>query len=133
MATSGATTAKTIGFWTLKIVFAPALLAAGGARLAGLPVMVHEFDIVGFGQWFRYYTAVLEISGAIMLLAPKTSAYGAIVLAAVCVGAFFAQRLKLHGDIIHAIVMALILAWIAWAQRDQLAGRGRENHVAVAR
>ena len=126
MATSAAATAKTVGFWALKIVFALAFLAAGGAKLAGLPMMVHEFDIVGLGQWFRYFTAALEILGAIMLVLPKTSVYGAILLAVVCVGAFLAQWLKLHGDVIHAILMALILAAIAWAQRDQLAGRATQ-------
>ncbi|SRR5260221_1973703 len=126
MATSAAATAKTVGFWALKIVFALAFLAAGGAKLAGLPMMVHEFDIVGLGQWFRYFTAALEILGAIMLVLPKTSVYGAILLAVVCVGAFLAQWLKLHGDVIHAILMALILAAIAWAHRGQLAGRATQ-------
>jgi putative oxidoreductase len=123
MATSAAETAKTIGFWALKIVFALAFLAAAGAKLAGVPMMVHEFDVVGLGQWFRYFTAALEIAGAIMLLVPKTTFYGAITLALVCTGAFFAQWQKLHGDVIHAIVMAVILAAIAWSQRGQLPGR----------
>ena len=123
MANSAMATAKTAGLWALKIVFALAFLAAGGAKLAGAPMMVHEFDIVGLGQWFRYFTAVLEIGGAVMLVVPKTSVYGAIVLTVVCVGAFFAQWLRLHGDVIHAVVMALILAAIAWAQRGQLAWR----------
>ena len=115
--------AKAIGFWTLKIVFALAFLAAAGAKLAGLPMMVHEFDVVGLGQWFRYFVAILEISGAILLLVPKAGVYGAIVLAIVCAGAFFAQWLKIHNDVIHAIVMALILLWIAWVQRGHLARR----------
>ena len=123
MATSATATAKTVGFWALKIVFTLAFLAAGAAKLAGLPMMVHEFDLVGLGQWFRYFTAALEISGAIMLVVPRTAFYGAILLAAVCVGAFFAQLLRLHGDIIHAIVMAVILAAIAWSQRGQPQGR----------
>jgi len=45
-----------------------------------------------------------------------------LLLAAVCGGAFFAQRFALHGDVIHTIVMAIILLAIAWTQRDQMSG-----------
>lgn len=130
MANSAVATAKTVGFWALKILFGLAFLAAGGAKLAGVPMMAHEFDVVGLGQWFRYFTGTVEIAGAILLLAPKTSFYGAILLAMVCIGAFFAQLLRLHGDVIHAIVMALILAGIAWAQRGTVTGGAARPSVA---
>ena len=111
---------KVIGFWALKILFGLAFIAAGSAKIYGPPVMVAEFDAVGLGQWFRYFTGALEIIGAIMLLTPKTTGFGALLLAAICGGAFFAQLLALHGDIIHPIVMGIILLAIAWTQRDQM-------------
>jgi len=111
---------KVIGFWVLKILFGLAFIAAGAAKLYGPQVMVAEFDAVGLGQWFRYFTGVLEIIGAIMLLAPKTTGFGALLLAGICGGAFFAQLFALHGDIIHPIVMAIVLLAIAWTQRDQM-------------
>jgi putative oxidoreductase len=55
-----------------------------------------------------------------MLLTPKATGFGALLLAAVCGGAFFAQLFALHGDIIHAIVMAGILLAMAWTQRNQM-------------
>jgi uncharacterized membrane protein YphA (DoxX/SURF4 family) len=82
--------------------------------------MVAEFDAVGLGQWFRYFTGALEITGAILLLTPRTTGFGALLLAAICVGAFFAQLFALHGDVIHTIVMAVILLAIAWTQRHQI-------------
>jgi putative oxidoreductase len=48
------------------------------------------------------------------------TSFGALLLTAVCIGAFFAQLFVLHEDVIHAIVMAAILAAIAWTYRDQL-------------
>jgi putative oxidoreductase len=110
---------KPIAFWVLKIVFALAFIAAGSMKLYGLPQMVAEFDTVGLGQWFRYFTGLLEVGGAILLLIPRTTFFGAIALTAVCIGAFFAQLFVLHQDSIHAIVMAAILAAIAWSQRKQ--------------
>ncbi len=110
---------KTTGFWLLKILLAALFMFAGGAKLAGLPAMVDVFERVGFGQWFRYFTAALELGGAALLLWPPTVAFGALSLTLVCVGAFLAQLLILHEDIIHTIVMAAILGSIVWMHRDQ--------------
>jgi putative oxidoreductase len=110
---------KTIGFWLLKILLAALFLFTGGAKLAGLPAIVEVFEKVGFGQWFRYFTGALELSGAALLLWPATTAYGALLLTIVSLGAFLAQLLVLHEDVIHCIVLTVILAAIAWAHRDQ--------------
>jgi uncharacterized membrane protein YphA (DoxX/SURF4 family) len=119
-ATAPTSRSKVIGFWVLKIVFALAFIGAGAAKIFGPPAMVAEFDAVGLGQWFRYFTAALEIIGAILLLTPKTTGFGALLLAGVCGGAFFAQLFALHGDIVHTIVMGIILLAIAWTQRNQM-------------
>lgn len=105
---------KAVAIKVIKIVFALAFLGAGCGKLYGPPPMIAEFEAVGLGQWFRYFTAVLEIAGAVALLVPRTSVYGAFSLATVCVGAFFAQLFALHGDIIHTIVMTGVLLYIAW-------------------
>ena len=105
---------KTIGFWLLKFLLAALFIFTGGAKLAGLPAMVDAFERVGFGQWFRYFTALLELGGAALLLWPSTTAFGALLLTIVSVGAFLAQLLVLHEDIIHAIAMTLVLGAIVW-------------------
>lgn len=110
---------KTIGFWLLKILLAALFIFTGGVKLAGLPAMVDVFERVGFGQWFRYLTALLELGGAALLLWPSTTAFGALLLTIVSVGAFLARLLVLHEDIIHTIVMTLVLGAIVWSYRDQ--------------
>lgn len=109
---------KSISFWALKILLAVAFLGAGVAKLIGLAPMVAEFDAIGFGQWFRYFTAGCEIVGAILLLVPNTSPAGALLLGIVCVGALLAQVFALHQDVIHPIVLASILLTIAWTSRS---------------
>jgi uncharacterized membrane protein YphA (DoxX/SURF4 family) len=113
---------KSIAFLILKIVLALLFLAAAGAKLAGVPMMVAEFKTVGLGQWFRYFVAILEITGAILLLLPGRAAYGALVLAVVCAGAFLAQVLAIHMDFVHTIILGAIFLAIAWSQRGQLGG-----------
>src|SRR3981081_492024 len=105
VATAPTSRSKVIGFWVLKILFGLAFIGAGCAKIYGSPAMVAEFDAVGLGQWFRYFTGALEIGGAILLLMPKTTGFGALLLAGVCGRAFFAQLFALHGDFIHTIVM----------------------------
>jgi hypothetical protein len=78
------------------------------------------FDHVGVGQWFRYLTGLLEVGGAALLLWPATTALGALILLMVSIGAALAQLFMLHEDVIHAIVLAIPLAAIAWFHRDQL-------------
>ena len=54
--------------WTmrsLRILLALAFLAAGAAKVAGVPAMIQVFDALGLGQWFRYVTGVVEIVGAV--------------------------------------------------------------------
>jgi uncharacterized membrane protein YphA (DoxX/SURF4 family) len=120
---TSSTSLKTIAFWALKIFLAVMFLAAAGAKIAGAPMMVAEFGKVGLGQWFRYFTACMEISGAVLLLWPGRTAIGAALLACVCIGAFFAQLLAIHVDVIHTIVLAAIFLSIVWFNRQQLPGR----------
>jgi uncharacterized membrane protein YphA (DoxX/SURF4 family) len=68
---------RLITIWTLSGLVALALIGAGGGKLAGVPVMVEMFDKVGLGQWFRYFTGLLEVAGGIGLLIPRYAFYAA--------------------------------------------------------
>ncbi|WP_123366243.1 DoxX family protein [Pseudomonas brassicacearum] len=46
----------------LRLVAALAFLAAGGAKLAGVPMMVEIFEHIGLSQWFRIATGLIEIN-----------------------------------------------------------------------
>jgi uncharacterized membrane protein YphA (DoxX/SURF4 family) len=112
---------KVIGLSVLKIILAAFFIAAALAKLAGVSRMVAEFNLVGLGQWFRYFTAGVEITGGVLLLWPGRTVFGALLLASVCIGAFFAQLLAIHQDVIHTIIIGGILGAIGWAHRGQLA------------
>jgi uncharacterized membrane protein YphA (DoxX/SURF4 family) len=111
---------KSIAFLVLKLLLALLFLAAAAAKICGVGMMVAEFNLVGLGQWFRYFTALVEITGAVLLLWPGRSAYGALVLAGVCAGAFLAQVFAIHMGFVHTIVLGGICLAIAWVRRAQL-------------
>ena len=79
--------------------------------------MVAEFDVVGLGQWFRYAVALVELVGAVLLLVPRTTFYGALVLAVACLGALIAQIAVIHQDWIHCVLIGGLLGALAWAKK----------------
>ena len=79
--------------------------------------MVHLFDKVGLGQWFRYVTGILEVAGGIGLLFSRYAFYAAMLLATVMTGAIIAH-LTVLGTSPAAPVMLLILTGaIAWLRK----------------
>ena len=104
--------------WTLQILAALFFFAAGLSKLAGAHYNVVVFEKVGFGQWFRYLTGVLELVGATLLLVPRLTAAGGTLLAVIMVGAVIADRVALGGTGIPALICLTIAASIAWFRRS---------------
>ena len=72
-----------VGLWALRIVLSLAFLFFAFMKLSGQPKMVAEFDVVGLGQWFRYFTGIPELVGGLAILIPRISAFAAA--APICV------------------------------------------------
>lgn len=111
---------KNTAAWFLQVVLAAVFLAAAGAKLAGVPRLVEAFDQIGFGQWFRTVTAIVEIAGAIALLVPRFAALGALWLGATMFFAAIAHVAVLHTSPAPAIVLLVLTIVLAWLRRDQL-------------
>jgi uncharacterized membrane protein YphA (DoxX/SURF4 family) len=120
-ATSQPSKLAKIGLWTLQILGAAAFVAAGGFKLAGAPMMVHVFDQIGIGQWFRLVTGVVEVAGGVLLLIPHLAGLGGLLLAVTMVFATGTHLFVIGGNPAPAIVLLLITATVAWARRSQLA------------
>jgi putative oxidoreductase len=73
---------KNVALWVLQIAGAAMFLMAGTSKLAGAPAMVQVFGAIGWGQWFRYLTGLLEVAGAVALLIPALAGFGALWLTA---------------------------------------------------
>ena len=72
---------RTIAIWALRVVLGLVFLYIGTTKLTGTGHTVEYFAAIGWGQWFRYLTGLLDIAGVALLLAPKWIFCGAIVLA----------------------------------------------------
>jgi putative oxidoreductase len=66
--------------WTLRSLLGVAFIYIGTAKLTGMANTVEYFDAIGWGQWFRYVTGFLDVLGVILILVPRLTFYGAVVL-----------------------------------------------------
>jgi uncharacterized membrane protein YphA (DoxX/SURF4 family) len=110
---------KVIATWVLSGLIALVMIMAGGAKLAGAEDQVKGFAAMGFPTWFMYVTGLIEIVGAVLLLIPRTAAFGVLLLGATMVGAVL-SLLKV-GDVAHSpipLVFLLVIALIGWLRID---------------
>ena len=82
-------------------------------RLVGL------FEAIGVGQWFRYLTGTLEVAGAILLLIPRTSGLGALMLVGVMTGAVMTHLFIVGGSPLMAIILLVVTGIVAWGRRQR--------------
>jgi uncharacterized membrane protein YphA (DoxX/SURF4 family) len=107
--------------WVVKILLAVVFVGAGGAKLVGVPMLVQEFEHIGFGQWLRYLTGALEAGGGIAILVPILSPFAAVLLGCVMIGATATHLFIIGGTPIPAIVLLLLCMLIAFADRATFA------------
>ena len=111
---------RVVGAWIVQGLLAAAFLAAGGAKLAGVPMMVQIFDQIGMGQWFRIVTGLVEVAGAVALLVPGFAALGAAWLGATMFFAVLTHLFILPGSALPALILLALNALVVWLRRDQL-------------
>src|SRR5713101_10023487 len=121
IAIQGPSKVRIIGAWVAQGLLAAAFLAAGGAKLAGVPVMIQIFDQIGFGQWFRIVTGLVEVAGAVALLVPGFAAFGAAWLGATMFFAVLTHLFILPGSAMPAVILLALNVLVIWLRHGQLA------------
>ena len=105
--------------WVLQIGAAGMFLMVGFLKLSGNAQLVGLFQAIGLGQWFRYLTGTLEVAGAFLLLIPRMSGLGALMLAGVMVGAVVTHVFIVGGSPLMAIVLLVVTGVVAWGRRQR--------------
>lgn len=105
---------------TLRALLSFVFIAAGGAKLFGVTMMVETFEAIGWGQWFRYVTALVEIGSAALLWAPGLQVIGAglLCITMIC-GALF-HIFVIGPSAMPALVLAGLCAVLMGLHRDQI-------------
>ncbi len=109
-----------IALWVTQALLALAFLGAASGKLLGKPEMVALFEAVGIGQWFRYFTGLVEITGAVLIVVPRTKFFGAALLSIVMVVAVLTHLFILHNPPTAAAVLLVLAGVVAWTRRGDV-------------
>jgi putative oxidoreductase len=123
---SSASRAVGLTGWLLRVPVVLIFLHAGGMKLPDLPgsPWVPIFAQIGVGQWFRLFTGVVEITGAVLLLIPRTSSIAAAALACTMIGAILTHILII-GVTSASLLPVVLLAVLAGILAKERKRRGR--------
>jgi uncharacterized membrane protein len=107
--------------WGAQILLAAFLLIGSGLpKLVGQADAVETFELIGWGQWFRYVTGVVEVAGAIALVIPRLAGLAAAGLIGLMAGAIVTQILVLEPAwSAMPAAFAVVFAMVAWDRRTE--------------
>ena len=125
--------ARDVVLWIAVILLAVIFLSEGAAKFPERRMWVRVFDQIGFGQWFRYFTGVVEIAGALLLLVPATRVWGAVLLACTMCGALLTHALVMgiSGATVGVVALLLVLIAIGVASRRRATQLRSSDNVPV--
>lgn len=104
--------------WALRAAIFALFVSFGGGKFKPNTnaVWIQLYDEIGFGQWFRYATGIVELLGALLMLFSQTVTAGLAFLATTMVGAVLVDVIVLHriADAIvpFAILCAMVALWL---------------------
>ena len=81
--------------WIFRILAALIMLQTLYFKFSAQPESVHLFTTLGMEPWGRIGTGVLELIASILILYPRTTAYGAVLGMGLMAGALFFHFTKL--------------------------------------
>lgn len=109
-----------IAIRVLRVLLALAFLTIGAGKLTASLGTVSWFAQLGWGQWFRYLTGLLDIAGALLLFVPRLTCYGALLLACTIGTATVLNVLfSLHQNSLVPFMLTLLAATLAWLTRPR--------------
>jgi putative oxidoreductase len=76
--------------WLLRLAVACAFIWIGKGKFEAHSQWITIFDQIGFGQWCRYFTGILQVTGGVLVLIPRTFAIGILLLMSSMAGAMVA-------------------------------------------
>ena len=106
--------------WVLRLSVGAGFLVLGAKKFDDASLWARIFADIGWGDWFRYLTGVIQLLGGALLLVRRTAAGGTVLLGCTMVGAMLIHLFVIDTGIGGAIVPAFALAFIVAAGRKYL-------------
>ena len=113
--------ARLIGTWLPAILLVVIFVPQGLAKFDDSSGWAKAFRFWGYPDWFRITIGVLELMGALLLIAGRTAAFGAIIIIAIMLGAMATHLIFEGGRHITSEIVPLTLATVVLViRRKQL-------------
>ncbi|MVU83062.1 DoxX family membrane protein [Nocardia sp. ET3-3] len=107
--------------WTLQIVLGLFFVFASGLpKFMGQADAVRIFHQIGWGEWFMYFTGLVEVSGGIGLMVRRLTGPAAAGLSITMVCAAATQVFVIGGAglAVFPLILVGVFAWIAYERRE---------------
>ena len=104
--------------WLPRVAAALLFFFIGLSKFGRQSRWITTFEQIGFGQWLRYATGILQLVGAIMVLVPRVFLWGIVALASTMAGAMVAWIFFLRVPFNAAFPGALLIGLIVLAAED---------------
>ncbi len=82
-------TFQTIIYWILRLVAAVIMLQTLFFKFTASPESVYIFSMLGMEPWGRIGTGTMELIASVLILIPRTTAFGALLATGLMSGAIF--------------------------------------------
>ena len=96
--------------WIARFAVVAAFLFIGATKFNNNPrsEWVKVFERIGWGQWFRYFTGVVQVCGALLLATPWTTTIGAFLLCCTMIGAAIVDATVMHSPGVALVPLVLL-------------------------
>ncbi len=120
---------KIIFGWVLRLVAAIILLQTLYFKFSASEESVYIFSTLGIEPWGRIGSGIVELIAAILILIPRTTAFGALLATGVMSGAIFSHLftplgIEVKGDggllFFYAILVFVSSAILLWIYKSQI-------------
>lgn len=122
------TNSKTFITWGLKLLATIIMLQTLFFKFSGAAESVYIFSTLGMEPWGRIGTGIMELIASILILIPRTTAYGALLAIGIMGGAILSHicilGISVMGDggqlFIYALLVLVSSAILLYIYRSQL-------------
>ena len=108
---------KNTGLWVATGLVTFVFLTASIPKLLLAKVWLFRFIVWGYPKWFVIVIGALELAGAVAILFRRTAFWGAALLSAIMVGAFFTHFKARDGIAMFGPILVLALLWYILQKR----------------
>lgn len=114
--------AREVLLWILAVMLIRVFVPAGMDKFDPSGGWARAFAVWGYPVWFRFLIGALEVAAVLLLVWPRTAAYGAVLIIVVMVGGMGTHVFVEHrpsrvtSELLHLMVASGVLVG-RWRQR----------------